>query len=239
MSGIVLALGTPEIGQESTQVFFHLFGLAVTSQILTEWGLMLVVLLVVVLATRRLQLVPRGGQNALELGVEMIMDGILIPALGSKEKARRYFPFLASLFVFILASNYSELLPGANLVPGFKTPTSTLSVTAALAIIAFLTTHVSGFVAHGPGYLKHFVRPSFFMLPLNIVEELIRPLSLALRLFGNIFGEDSVLLVMLSFLPWIVPVPFMVLFTLFGLLQAFIFTMLTGVYIAGATEEAE
>lgn len=238
MSGIVLA-AAPEIGQEGTQVFFRLFGLAVTSQILTEWGLMLVVLAAVVLATRRLEMVPRGGQNALELGVEMIMNGILVPALGSREKARRYFPFLASLFVFILASNYSELLPGANLLPGFKTPTSTLSVTAALALIAFVATHVSGFISHGPSYLKHFVRPSFFMLPLNIVEELIRPLSLALRLFGNIFGEDSVLLVMLSFLPWIVPIPFMVLFTLFGLLQAFIFTMLTGVYIAGATGEAE
>lgn len=239
MSGIILAAGVPEIGHEANPVFFQVFGLDVTGQIITEWVLMLLVLIAVILATRRMEMVPRGGQNVVELGAELIMNGVLVPALGSREKARRYFPFLASLFVFILASNYSELLPGANLVPGFKTPTSTLSVTAALALVSFVTTHVSGFVTHGFRYLKHFIEPSPFMLPLNIVEELIRPLSLALRLFGNIFGEDSVLLVMLSFLPYIVPVPFMVLFVLFGLLQAFIFTMLTGVYIAGATGEAE
>ncbi len=217
---------------------FEIYGLPVTSEVTTEWVLMGVILLLAVFATRRLSLVPGKFQAAVELGVNFVVDTVIAPSIGGREKAIRYLPFLGSLFFFILLSNYLGLLPGAVLeLPGYKAPTANVSVTAALAILAFVATHLSGFRERGIRYLGHFFQPFWFLFPLNLVEELIRPLSLSLRLFGNIFGEEYILLVLLGFAPWFVPVPIMGLDLLFGFLQAFIFTTLTAAYIGGAIAE--
>jgi len=217
---------------------FEVFGLPVTSEVTTEWVLMGLLLVLAFLAVRRASLVPGRFQTAVELGVNFVVDTVIAPSIGGREKALRYLPFLGSLFFFILFSNYLGLLPGAVLeLPGYKAPTSNVSVTAALAVLAFVATHVSGIRERGIRYFTHFFQPFWFLFPLNLVEELIRPLSLSLRLFGNIFGEEYILFVLLGLAPWFVPVPLMGLDLLFGFLQAFIFTTLTAAYIGGAIAE--
>jgi F-type H+-transporting ATPase subunit a len=118
---------------EHAAVLFHLFGLQVTSVVTTEWGVMLVILLLTYFGTRNLKKVPHGVQNILEFvidGLYNFFSGIL-----GREKARKYLPFLMTMFVFILLSNYSGLIPGSGHVNGMKAPTSSLSVTAGLAIV--------------------------------------------------------------------------------------------------------
>jgi F-type H+-transporting ATPase subunit a len=154
------------------------------------------------------------------------------------QKARRYFPILATLFLFILISNWSGILPLAGHVKGFAPPTSTLSVTAGLAVVAFITSVVAGLREKGVGYLKHFFQPFFLMFPLNLIEELVKPLSLSLRLYGNIFGEETVVAVLLGLFAPLTPVPMQLLGLLFGFIQALVFTTLTAIYIANATAEA-
>lgn len=216
---------------------FEIAGLPIDGFITTTWAIMLLIILLSWVATRRLEKVPRGLQNAME----MLLDGLLNflgNVMGSKEKARRYLPLLGSFFIFILISNYSGLLPGAGIIPGFNPPTSTWSVTAGLALIVLLSSHYFALREKGlKRYLKHFIEPVFIMLPLNILEELIKPLSLSLRLFGNIFGEELLLAIFIALVPIIVPIPIMFLSLLLGGIQALVFTMLAAIYIAGATAD--
>ncbi len=213
--------------------------LGVTSEVTTEWAVLLLVTLLSILVTRNLRLIPGKVQAAGESLVEFLIDAVIAPSIGSREKAIRFLPFLGTLFLFILFSNWMGLLPGAVLhIPGFKPPTSTLAVTAGLAIMVFAVTHYHGIKAKGIHYFSHFVQPFAWMLPLNIIEELIKPVSLSLRLFGNIFGGETIVWVLLSLVPWFVPLPIMGLELFFGFLQAFIFTTLAAVYIGTATAES-
>ncbi len=221
---------------EEAKVLFSIFGLDVTGHVTTMWGIMLVMFLIFVVATRKLEKVPGRFQCMIEYTVEGLLN--FFSGVMGKELARRYFPLLCTLFLFILFANYSGLLPFAGHLEGFKPPTSTLSVTAALAIISFIATQYAGFRTHGFGYLKKFAQPFFFMLPLNLIEELVRPLSLALRLFGNIFGEEMVVVVLLGLVPYFAPIPMQLLALLFGFVQAVVFTTLTAIYISSATADA-
>jgi F-type H+-transporting ATPase subunit a len=220
-----------------THVFFEIMGLQVTSEVTTMWAIMAVMVLFAWWGTREINKVPSGPQNVLELVIDTIVDAILEPMMG-KEKARKYFPLLGTIFLFILISNYSGLLPGAGMVPGFKPPTGTWGGTLGLALVVFASTHIAGMQERGVfTYLKHFFEPYFFFLPLNILEALVKPLSLSLRLYGNIFGEETLLAVIILQITAIVaPVPIMGLSMIFGAVQAYIFTMLASVYIAEATE---
>ena len=186
------------------------------------------------LATRRLRDVPGPLQNAAEMAVEKLQGfygGILGPA-----NARRYFPMMATFFIFIVVSNYIGLLPGAGEV--FTVPTATLSVTAGLAIIAFCMTHTVGIQRRGlGGYLKSFIKPFLLMLPLNLIEQIVRPFSLALRLYGNLYGEEMVTHELGNLFPLVLPLLMQVLSLLFCLIQAVVFTMLLSIYIEEAIEE--
>ncbi|MDD2212265.1 MAG: F0F1 ATP synthase subunit A [Clostridia bacterium] len=214
---------------------FTLFGLEVTSVTTTMWGLMLFLTVFSFLATRKLGKVPtRRLQIFMEMGLEQIL-GFLTGIIGDEAKTKRYFPVLGSFFILILSSNYSGLLPGAGHIPGLQAPTSTLSVTAAFAIVVFFATHYYGFKEKGWGYLKHFVQPIPILLPLNIVEEFTKPLSLSLRLFGNIYSEEMVIVGLFSLMPLFLPVPMQLLSLLFGFIQALVFTLLASIYISTAT----
>jgi F-type H+-transporting ATPase subunit a len=224
-----------EGGAEHSGVLFSLFGLEVTSVTTTMWGLMLLLAVVAYFTTRKLEHIPT---RRLQIFMEMLLEKILeflTDIMGDKNQARRYFPLLATFFIFILLSNYSGLLPGAGHLPGLQAPTSTWSVTAAFAIIVFFATHYYGFKTRGFGYFKHFIEPVPILLPLNIIEEFTKPLSLSLRLFGNIYGEEMVVAVLFSLIPLLIPLPMQLLGLLFGLIQAFVFTMLASIYIATAT----
>ena len=137
-----------------------------------------------------------------------------------------------------MVCNYSRLLPGAGHLKGFAVPTACLSVTAALGIIAFLTTHTIGIRERGLGhYLKTFIMPFFLLLPLNLIEQFVRPFSLALRLYGNLYGEEMVLEQLYNLFPILLPLLMNVLSLIFCLIQAMVFTMLLGIYVSEAAEE--
>lgn len=214
-----------------TDIITQLF--APTKTVYTMWVIMALIVLFSVLATRKLKDVPGPLQNVAEWAVNGLID--LFEGVLGREKCRKYFPIFATLFIFIIVCNYSGLLPGAG--EAFTVPTSVLAVTAALAVIAFFTVHTIGFKTQGfLGYLKSFVT---IILPVTILEQFTRPVSLALRLYGNIYGEEQVTETLFGMFPILLPLVMQVLSLLFCFIQAMVFTMLLAVYVDEATELPE
>jgi F-type H+-transporting ATPase subunit a len=176
---------------------------------------------------------PGKLQILIEDGIKAIL-GLLNEWIGPK--GHRYLPLLATLFIFILSGNY------LGLIPGFMAPTSNINVTLGCALTIWVYYHVQGVKEHGLfNYLKHFAMPPgspAWMAPLMFVIEIIshlsRVLSLSLRLFGNIFGEELVIVILFSIIPFLVPLPMMFLGLITGGLQAFIFVLLSIIYLQGA-----
>ena len=224
---------------EASEVVIPLFGvLDITGEVLLMWAICLVLVVVSAVATRRLRERPGRLQNVLETGIEYL-DGFFTGLLG-KRAARKFFYFLGSLFIFIIFSNYSGLIPGVGLTPYFKAPTSSLSVTVGLGLLAFVFLQLASLRARGGrGYLKRFITPVAFMLPLLVLDEFIKPASLALRLFGNIFGEETVTEELYNLLPIGAPALMMALSLLFCAIQAVVFTMLVSIYLDEGIEIEE
>ena len=217
-------------------VLFQIGPLEITSVVVTSWVIMLILTIFAILATRKLKEVPGPLQNLAEMaveGLEKYFTGLL-----GKDHARKYFPIFATFFIFIVVCNYSGQLPGAGHLTGFSVPTACLSVTAALGIIAFFTTHTIGIRERGiKHYLKIFISPFLLMLPLNLIEQLVRPFSLTLRLFGNLYGEEKVLEELYHIFPILLPLVMNVLSLLFCFIQAMVFTMLMAIYTSEGLEE--
>jgi F-type H+-transporting ATPase subunit a len=198
------------------------------------YALFVVILLTILsfLATRRLAVYPGKFQNVMEV-ILGGFDSLLNEIMG--HNGRKFFPLIATLGLFILTSNL------IGLVPGFESPTSNINTNAAMAIVVFLSTHVVGVKEHGLKYFKQFMGPVWWLTPLMVPIELIshisRPLSLTFRLFGNIKGEDIVLLVVLFLVPYFVPIPVFILMIFTSLVQTLVFMLLAMMYIAGAMEE--
>lgn len=221
---------------EKSEVIISLFGiLDVTGEVVTMWIMLLLLTVIFLIVKSKLKERPGKLQNVIETGVEYL-DNFFSDILG-KKKSRKYFTFLASLFVFIIFSNYSGMIPGVGLTDYVKAPTASLSVTAALGVITFIFLQVSGIRHNAKHYFKHFVKPIFIMLPLLLLDEIIKPASLALRLYGNIFGEEMVTEELYHIFPIGAPVVMMVLSLLFCALQAMVFTMLVSIYLDEVTEE--
>ena len=144
---------------------------------------------------------------------------------------------MATFFIFIVVSNYSGLLPGIGHLPGFASPTASLSVTAGLGLCGFFVIHGLGFKENGPRYLKSFLKPFAVMLPLTLIEQIVRPVSLALRLYGNMYGEEQVGTELAKLFPLLLPLLIKVLSLIFCLIQAMVFTMLLAIFVEEATEE--
>ena len=190
------------------------------------------------LATRNLKDVPGPLQNAAELAIEKLQD-YFKGTLGEKHM-RKYLTIFSTFFIFIIVSNYSGLLPGMGHFKGMAVPTSSFSVTAGLGIVAFFTTHIIGSRELGFGnYMKSFTKPVALLLPLMILEQFVRPFSLALRLYGNLFGEELVTENLYEIFPIGLPLIMNVLSLIFCLIQAMVFTMLLSIYVAEAIEEAD
>ena len=200
------------------------------------WVIMAIVVIFSIIATRRMKDVPGPLQSIAEMAVTSLRN-FFCGVLG-KHKTDKYFPILATFFIFIVVSNYTGLIPGAG--DFFTVPTSVLSVTLALAIISFFTIHTIGFKKNGfAGYLKSFLKPVAALIPLTLLEQFVRPISMALRLYGNIYGEEQVTHTLYDLFPFLLPLIMNVLSLLFCLIQAMIFTMLLAVFIDEATEEDE
>ena len=220
---------------EGSKVLFSIGGiLDVTGEVVAMWILLAVIAVLCLIVRCRLTPVPGKFQNMVETGVEYLRN-FFSDALGG-EKAAQYFGFLATLFVFILFSNYMGLFPGVGLTDYVKAPTSSLSVTLGLGILAFFFLQIAGLRCGVGHYFKRFVSPMFFMLPLLLLDEFVKPASLSLRLFGNVFGEETVTEQLYEILPIGAPVIMMVLSVLFCALQAIVFTMLVSIYLDEVTE---
>ena len=223
----------------ASEVVIPLFGwLDITGEVLMMWLIILILSVLAIILGRNLKERPGKFQNIIETGIEFL-DNSFSENLG-KDRGRKYFFFLGSLFIFIIFGNYSGLFPGVGLTKYLKAPTSSLSVTAGLGIVTFFFLQAASIKAKGfKGYLKRFVSPMFFMLPLLLLDEFIKPLSLSLRLYGNIFGEETVTEQLYEILPIGAPMIMMILSLLFCALQAIVFTTLVSIYLDEATETEE
>jgi len=201
--------------------------------VLYTWFVMLVLIVLALVASRGLKMVPTGLQNFMESIISGITN-LIEETMG--HKGMTYFPLIATIAFFILVSNLIAL------IPGFMPPTANLNTNAALALTVFAMTHIVGFKEHGIGYLKHFMGPIWWLAPLifviEIVGHLARPLSLSLRLFGNMYGHEVVLMIFFALVPLFLPIPMMLMGVLIAFIQTFVFTLLAMIYIAGALEEA-
>lgn len=218
-------------------VFFNVGPIPVDHIIFTEWVIIGLIGLIAFSATRDMQMVPRGLQNAFEAIIIFTYD-FFTQLMDQEHIAKKWAPLLTTFFLFIILSNYSGLIPGAAGLSGFQPPTSNWNITLTLALITFCSVHVAGFAEHSVSYLGHFVSPSPLMLPLNLVEEIAHPLSLTVRLFGNIFGEEMVIAFLLFMVPFLIPGALMALSLLLGAIQAIVFTLLSASYIAAAAGES-
>jgi F-type H+-transporting ATPase subunit a len=162
--------------------------------------------------------------------------GMVEGAMGEKN-AKRFYPLIGALFIFILFNNLFAL------IPGFSAPTDSLKTNVGLAIFVFLLTHVYGVKEHGLAYFKHFLGPSPalipLMLPIELISHLARPMSLAVRLMGNMMADHKVVMSFFALVPILVPLPFLLLGLLVCLVQALVFCTLTMVYIGSAIEHEE
>lgn len=223
---------------EEAAALFHIGPVEVSAVVVTSWVIIALLALVSWLATRNLKDVP----GPLQCAAEMAVDGLQNFVAGTlgKEKAKKYLPIFATFFIFIIVCNYSGILPGAGHITGFAVPTACLSVTAALGLLAFFTTHTIGVREKGLGhYLKSFLKPFALMLPLTLIEHFVRPLSLALRLYGNLYGEETVTHELYNIFPLLLPMVMNVMSLLFCMIQAMVFTLLLSIYVSEATEEEE
>ena len=221
---------------EGTNVLFSIGPVQITSTLTTMWVIILILTVLSILATRKLKDVPGPLQNIAEMAVESLQK-YFAGIMGAKT-AKKYFPIFATYFIFIIVCNYSGLLPGAGHFKGFAVPTACLSVTAALAIVAFFTTHTIGIREVGAKrYFKAFIMPYLIMLPLNLIEQAVRPVSLALRLYGNLYSEEMVVEQLYNIFPVLLPLLMNVLSLLFCFIQAMVFTMLLSIYVAEGIEE--
>jgi F-type H+-transporting ATPase subunit a len=216
--------------------YFNIGPIPVDHLVVTEWVIIALLGIIAYTATRDMQKVPKGLQNGFEMIILWTYD-FFTQLMEEEHVAKKWAPLLTAFFLFILISNYSGLIPGAARIAGFQPPTSNWNVTLTLALITFCATHVAGISEHGGHYFHHFVSPSPAMLPLNLIEEVAHPLSLTVRLFGNIFGEEMVIAFLLFMAPFVVPSAIMGLSLLLGAIQAIVFTILSASYIAAAAGE--
>jgi F-type H+-transporting ATPase subunit a len=182
------------------------------------------------------------GTRAIFEGLADMVFGLLDGVMGPKN-ARKYLPFLGSLFVFILFSNL------ISLVPGFRAPTDTLKTNFGIAVLVFLATHVLGFKEHGIHYLEQFTghlplkSPLVVLVPLmfviEVISHLIRPVILSIRLMANMFADHAVVSVFFGLVPFLVPVPLMLLGVFVSFVQALVFTLLSATYISLAVAHEE
>ncbi len=252
----------------AAEPIFHLGGFAVTNSIINAWIAIVLFVVVGLIIRKRASLAPRGFLNFVDCLIEFLL-GEVEKVTGDRARARKFFPICASLFFFVLVSNWMGLLPGIGsigiwemihgereLVPLFRPATSDLNFTLAIAAFSVVTTHVVGImtlgvVAHVSKFvnvrgivraLKHgpmavvVAMVEFFVGLLEIISEFAKTLSLALRLFGNIFAGEVLLTVIYSLVSFVVPLPFIFLELLVGIIQATVFAMLVLVFLKNMTE---
>lgn len=233
---------------------FDLFGLPISNSMLAGWIVTAFLIAIAIIVRSQLSLIP----NKLQIIAESVVGGLysLFEAVVG-EKVKRFFPLLATFFLFIIFSNWIGLLPGVGtigfhkiedhhevFVPLLRAATADLNTTLALAIISVVTIQYFGIRSLGiGGYLSKFLNFSnpmyFFVGILETISEISKIISFAFRLFGNIFAGEVLLAVMAFLIPLFVPIPFLALEIFVGFIQALVFSMLSAVFLSVATQKAE
>jgi len=245
MLGKLFGIEFHEISMGAEKLFY-LGPIPITNTILTTWVVMVLLVTLAFVVRKRISLIPGALQSIVEMVIETVYN--LVKNIAGERIGNIIFPLIMTLFLFILTANWLGLLPGFGTityhhVPIFRPPNSDLNTTLAMALITVFLVQVAGIAYRGlKGYLKEFVTPPILaplMAPIHLVSELSHILSLSARLFGNIFGGDVVLTVIFVMLPPLIPAVFLLLESLFGLIQAIIFAVLSTIYFSMATAAHE
>ncbi|MFN3692617.1 MAG: F0F1 ATP synthase subunit A [Candidatus Paceibacteria bacterium] len=232
----------------------HVFGVPITSTLITAWVGMLILTVIAVLVRHRLALVPGKLQSVIEMMIGGVYD-YMADVLESRALAQKYFGVVMTIFIFILTLNWFGLFPGVTsigqyveyngsekFIPYLYPAATDLNITLAFALIAFFTIQFSGIAAIGAfkyaGKFINFSSPLAFAVGIiELISEIARLISFSFRLFGNIFAGKTLLVVIMFFVPYVVPVPIMAFEVFVGFIQAFVFAILTLFFIKIATEE--
>jgi F-type H+-transporting ATPase subunit a len=231
---------------------FELWGLPITNSMILSWIVTALLITAAAISTRRLETVPSGTQNLLELAIESLLN-LCNSVIENKEQTKKYFPLVATIFFFVMLNNWMGLLPGIGpiglyevhhgetvLIPLFRSGNADLNTTLAIAIITMIGVQV--FAVSAMGFSKHIKKFFDFSGPINLfvgilelISEFAKIISFSFRLFGNIFAGEVLLIVVSFLMPYVAPLPFLFLELFVGFIQALVFAMLALVFIKGAT----
>jgi F-type H+-transporting ATPase subunit a len=238
MSTVLFDIAEVSVGQH---YYWYIGNYSIHGQVLlVSWLVFAEIALVSFLGNGQLESVPKGFQNLTEFFTEYIRD--LTKAQMGPEEYQKWVPLVGSFFLFIFVSNWTgALIPWKviELPSGeLAAPTNDINTTACLALLVSASYFYAGIQKNGLGYFKRYVSPAVFLLPINIVEDFSKPLSLSFRLFGNILADELVVAVLVSLVPIIIPIPVMLLGLFTSLIQALVFATLAAAYIGEALEGA-
>jgi F-type H+-transporting ATPase subunit a len=226
-----LPIASLEVGHHLN---WHIGNLKVHGQVfLTSWFVISLLLIASILATRNPQRIPSGIQNLMEYALEFLRD-LAKSQLGEKDY-RPWLPFVGTLFLFIFVSNWSGALIPWKLIQlpdgELAAPTNDINTTVALALLTSLAYFYAGFKKRGLGYFAKYIEPTPILLPIAILEDFTKPLSLSFRLFGNILADELVVAVLVLLIPLFIPLPVMMLGLFTSAIQALVFATLAAAYI--------
>lgn len=232
----LLSLAKLEVGHH---LYWQIGNLKIHGQVfITTWIVMGLLILAAIAATRNIQRVPQGFQNLMEYALEYVRD-LAKNQIGEKEY-RPWVPFVGTLFLFIFVANWSGALVPWKLIHlpegELAAPTNDINTTVALALLVSLAYFYAGFRKRGLGYFAKYIEPTPILLPIAILEDFTKPLSLSFRLFGNILADELVVGVLVLLVPLIVPLPVMLLGLFTSAIQALVFATLAAAYIGEAME---
>ena len=237
MTNVWVDLAEVSVGQ----LWYWQFGdYSVHGQVLiTSWIVLGSIILVSLIANQNLKAIPEGLQNLTEYVTEFIRD--LAKTQIGEEEYLKWVPFLGTIFLFIFVSNWSgALIPWRILeLPNgeLAAPTNDINTTVALALLTSIAYFYAGISKKGLGYFKRYISPAAFLLPINVLEDFTKPLSLSFRLFGNILADELVVGVLITLVPLIIPIPIMLLGLFTSAIQALVFATLAGAYIGESVED--
>nr|YP_009185118.1 CF0 subunit IV of ATP synthase [Carteria cerasiformis]ALO63414.1 CF0 subunit IV of ATP synthase [Carteria cerasiformis] len=207
--------------------------------LIVSWVVLGIIMTLSFLGNSNLKSTPDGFQNFTELVTEFIRD--LAKTQIGEHDYLKWVPFLGTIFLFIFVSNWSgALIPWRVIeIPNgeLAAPTNDINTTVALALLTSISYFYAGISKKGLGYFKRYVQPAIFLLPINVLEDFSKPLSLSFRLFGNILADELVVGVLVALVPLIIPIPVMLLGVFTSAIQALVFATLAGAYIGEAIED--
>ena len=235
-SNMFTLLAEAEVGKH---YYWNLAGFLVHGQVfVVMWFVFAVLLLFAFLGSSNAERIPHGFQNFMESAVEYVTD-IAKDQLG-ESFYKEWIPFIATLFFFIFGCNWAGAIVPWKLIElpegELAAPTNDINVTVALALLTSLAYFYAGLSKKGFGYFKRYIEPLPLLLPINILEDFTKPLSLSFRLFGNVLADELTITVLTSLVPLVIPLPIMLLGIFAGSVQALIFSTLAAAYIAEALE---